>query len=93
MEIEVFDDKHSFSHFILGIATFKKPYLFVIFFFYELVEFCYKYGRKEERPEHFIGDCFEYFAGISAIFLLSQFGFTLEKVIQIFTKLLGGLIG
>ena len=90
MKVDIFDDKHSLSHFILGILTFKKAYLFVIFFFYQLIELCYKSAKKRETPEHFIGDCFEYFAGIACMFLLDKFGFSPDKVIQIFSKLLGG---
>ena len=92
MKVEVYDDKFSVGHFILGILTFKFPYLFIIFFFYELIEFAYKYGRKEEKPEHFIGDCMEYFTGIACMFLLDKFGLSPDKVVQIFSKLFGGLI-
>lgn len=72
MQIVVFDDRNSLAHVILGILTTLWLGFFIIFVFYELIEFCYKYARKEETPAHFIGDLAEYFIGYSLIKLLQQ---------------------
>ena len=70
MKVEIYDDKFSIGHTILGILAYFHISFFIIFLFYELIEFCYKYGRKEETPANFVGDLSEFFIGYSFISLL-----------------------
>ena len=70
MKVEIFDDKFSIGHVFLGFLAYFHISFFIIFLFYELIEFCYKYGRKEETPANFIGDLCEFFIGYSLISLL-----------------------
>jgi len=70
MKVEIYDDKFSIGHTLLGILAYFHISFFIIFLFYELIEFCYKYGRKEETPAHFVGDLCEFFIGYSFVSLL-----------------------
>jgi len=69
MQVEIFDDVFSLGHLILGILSYFHVGFFVLFVFYELVEFCYKYSRKRETPANFIGDLCEFFVGLSFVTL------------------------
>ncbi len=74
MEIEVFDDKVSVLHFIAGLFTCVYPVIFILFLFYELIEFMYRYRkRRGERVKKFIGDLVEYLLGLSMFSLVSLF--------------------
>jgi len=70
MKVELYDDFFSIGHTLLGILAYFHISFFIIFLFYELIEFCYKYGRKEETPANFVGDLCEFFIGYSFISLL-----------------------
>jgi len=65
MRILVYDDKCSLLHFPCGVLAYFMPKFFLVFVAYELVEFCYKRQKKKEKAEHFIGDLFEFFAGVA----------------------------
>jgi len=71
MKIEIFDDKFSIGHFVLGALTPLYPKVFLIFLFYEMIEFIYKhkFKKKREKVANFLGDLTEYFWGNSFIFL------------------------
>ena len=64
MKVEVFDDYQSIGHFLLGISSVFIPPIFYFFLAYELIEFCFKKGRKREKARNFIGDLFEFFMGV-----------------------------
>lgn len=71
MRVEVFDDKFSIGHFLLGLVagvlSHFTPQLvllaFLTFLGYELVEFIVKYPR--EKAQFFIGDLLEYTLGFT----------------------------
>jgi len=76
MLIEIFDDKPSLFHFFVGVLTFYFPFLLVVFFFYELLEFVYRYRKRHpEKLKCFIGDLIEYLTGVSFICLLYKLFF------------------
>ena len=63
MKVEVFDDYQSIGHFLLGVSSVFIPYFFFGFLAYEIIEFCFKKGRKREKARNFIGDLLEFFMG------------------------------
>ncbi|AEA48066.1 hypothetical protein [Archaeoglobus veneficus] len=67
MNVKVFDDRLSLIHLPAGIAAYFFPAFFIVFLFYELIEFCLKAEKRKEKVENFIGDLFEFFAGVSAV--------------------------
>ncbi|MGP3667610.1 MAG: hypothetical protein ACKD6N_03540 [Candidatus Bathyarchaeota archaeon] len=69
MKVEVFDDVWSLIHTVLGVLTLIFPLIFVLFIFYEFIEFILK--RPKEKFEFFIGDILEYSLGLTftSIFL------------------------
>jgi hypothetical protein len=73
MKVEVFDDRNSFSHLVLGFLTLTNLSFFVLIVFYEIIEFTYKNRKRVEEPvANFIGDLFEYFCGLSFAYLLKE---------------------
>jgi len=68
MKLEVFDNKYSFIHLLCGILSYFYPFIFVIFIFYEMIEFIYKKGK--EKPQNFLGDVVEFLFGLGLITLL-----------------------
>jgi len=70
MKVELFDDFFSIGHTLLGILAYFHISFFIIFLFYELIEFCYKYGRKEETLANFVGDLCEFIIGYFFISLV-----------------------
>jgi len=72
MEVSVFDDKKSLAHFFLGSLAAAlqewKYVIFIIFLFYELIEFMLK--SPKEKAEHFVGDLMEFSFGTAFITLL-----------------------
>ena len=71
MNVEILDDKFSFGHIALGALTYFAHWLFIVFLFYEIIEFIWKYGHdKKEKPANFIGDLMEYFLGLGMIQIL-----------------------
>jgi len=67
MEIRVFDDKLSLIHILIGAATSISILWFVVYVFYQVIEFTYKNRQNGEREpvKNFVGDLFEFFAGYS----------------------------
>jgi len=65
MDIAVFDDFWSLGHFVIGLLTAIFPVAFILFFAYELLEFIYKFPRKEENIKNFVGDLFEFLIGVA----------------------------
>ncbi|WP_456477895.1 hypothetical protein [Geoglobus ahangari] len=65
MIVRVFDDRLSLLHIPAGIVSYFFPAFFVVFVFYELIEFTFKAEKREEKAENFVGDLFEFFAGVS----------------------------
>jgi|Deesub1362A_J573_1020465.scaffolds.fasta_scaffold00330_95 hypothetical protein len=67
MLINVFDDRYSLVHILIGIATSFSIFWFVVYIFYQIVEFTYKNkdGVEKEPVGNFVGDIFEFFAGYS----------------------------
>jgi len=65
LKVEVFDDWFSLGHFVLGALTPLSLLFFVAYFFYQLIEFFYKYPRKEEKIGNFVGDLIEFLMGVS----------------------------
>lgn len=63
MEVEVFDDFKSIIHVIAGGICYLIPLLFIIFAFYEFIEFLY----KREKTEHYCGDILEFCLGYTAL--------------------------
>ena len=70
MRVEMFDDCFSVGHALLGAASIMLPPLSVMFFGYELIEFCIKRKKKKEKASEFVGDLFEFLigAGLAALF-------------------------
>lgn len=68
MWIDVFDDKLSIFHFVLGILAYFYPVFFIVFLFYELIEHLY-IGRRD----HFFGDLTELIYGFAFTRLLILF--------------------
>jgi len=68
MRVEVFDNKFSLIHFLLGLAIALaniKTVVLVCFIFYivfEIMEHFYKYPK--ETHEHFLGDIIEFVFGV-----------------------------
>jgi len=56
----VFDDWYSIGHTILGILASFFWFLIIIFFIYELIEFCFK---KKEKKADYVGDILEFSLG------------------------------
>jgi len=81
MRIEIFDDKHSLSHLILGGLACKIPFITPLFLLYEVVEFCYKRKRKKETVQHFIGDLVEFMLGFGYGYLTSQIPFNIFNLL------------
>jgi len=65
VKVDIFDDKFSVGHLLLGIVSGADPRAAVAFIGYELVEHLYK-NRKgsEESQTKFIGDIIEFFVGV-----------------------------
>ena len=61
MRVEVFDDRKSVLHFILGFIPFFRPAIFIGFLAYELVEL----ASKKEKVKYFLGDLLEYSLGFT----------------------------
>ena len=70
MKLEVFDNKHSFIHFLCGILCYFWLSIFIIFIFYEIIEFIYKKGK--EKPQNFLGDVVEFLFGLGLATLLMK---------------------
>ena len=70
MRAEVFDDWQSIGHFLLGVSSVFIPYFFFGFLAYEIIEFCFKKGRKREKARNFIGDLLEFFMGVGIACLI-----------------------
>lgn len=68
MNVEVFDDWKSIFHFFIGIASYYFPFLFLIFIFYELIEFII----KKEKKKFYVGDILEFSLGVTFIHFLSK---------------------
>lgn len=61
LRVEVFDDLYSLFHVVCGaIASFFWPVV-ILFFIYELIEFCVK---KREGKENYVGDILEFSLGM-----------------------------
>jgi len=58
--VEVFDDWYSIGHAIAGVLVPLFWPLAIIFFAYELIEFCFK--RKEKKADY-VGDILEFSFG------------------------------
>ena len=75
MRVEVFDDKSSLIHFLLGLAvalTNVKTAVLVCFIFYvifEIIEHFYKY--PSETDSHFLGDIIEFMFGVGFGYIVS----------------------
>lgn len=75
MKVEVFDDKFSLGHLVIGALALHYPYIAPFFILYEIIEFGYKRkkkGRRGETIEHFIGDLIEFLIGIGFGFIVTQ---------------------
>lgn len=59
MIADVFDDKLSIIHSIAGALTNIIPSIVIIFFFYELIEYC----TGKDKPNNYIGDILEFCLG------------------------------
>jgi len=70
MKLEVFDDKHSLIHFLCGVLSYFWLSIFIIFIFYEIIEFIYKKGK--EKPQNFLGDVAEFLFGLGLATLLMR---------------------
>ena len=66
MRVEVWDDKFSIGHTILGAIAYFLPVVWAIFLAYEVIEFAYKRRRRKEPPANFIGDLLEFAFGMAA---------------------------
>ena len=72
MKVEIFDDRWSIGHLLLGALAIKFPFVFAFFVLYEVIEFCYKYKRKQETVECFIGDLLEFMLGLGYGYVITQ---------------------
>lgn len=66
MQIEIFDDKSSFVHFACGVLSYFFPFIFVIFIFYEIIE----YKIVNEKEANFLGDIVEFLIGLGITSLI-----------------------
>jgi hypothetical protein len=65
LKVEIFDDWFSIGHLLLGGFAVLTPAAFILYLFYQFVEFCWKRPRKEEVVENFLGDLTEFFLGLA----------------------------
>ncbi len=70
MRVEVFDDWYSVGHAIAGLFAPVFWPLVIVFFAYELIEFCLK---KKERKADYVGDILEFSFGSLVGSCLVQF--------------------
>jgi hypothetical protein len=76
MRVEVFDDKFSLIHFLLGLAitlaNVKTAVLacFIFYVMFEILEHFYKY--PSETHEHFLGDIIEFMFGAGFGYIVSM---------------------
>lgn len=63
MRVNVFDDRSSIVHFILGILCYFWIWIFVLFWTYEFVEHAYK--RTLKQKDYYFGDIFEFMLGVA----------------------------
>ncbi|MBE8539418.1 hypothetical protein [Geoglobus acetivorans] len=64
MMLDVFDDRLSLMHIVVGALSFFYQVFFVVFVFYEVVEHIYLAGREKEA--NFLGDFVEFLFGLGA---------------------------
>ncbi|RLC69960.1 MAG: hypothetical protein DRI26_08070, partial [Chloroflexi bacterium] len=72
MKVEIFDDRWSIGHLLLGALAIEFPFVFAFFVLYEVIEFCYKYKRKQETVECFVGDLLEFMLGLGYGYIITQ---------------------
>ncbi|WP_456478119.1 hypothetical protein [Geoglobus ahangari] len=68
MMLNVFDDKLSLMHIVVGVLSFFNQIFFVIFVFYEIGEHIYLDGKEKEA--NFLGDFVEFLFGLGAVALI-----------------------
>ncbi|RLG47589.1 MAG: hypothetical protein DRN90_04760 [Thermoproteota archaeon] len=72
VKVEIFDDRWSIGHLLLGALAIEFPFVFAFFVLYEVIEFCYKYKRKQETVECFVGDLLEFMLGLGYGYVITQ---------------------
>lgn len=65
MRVELFDDRYSLFHVPCGMIAYWVPAFFVIYIFYQVIEFAYKKTHGKEEARHYVGDLFEFMAGVA----------------------------